>query len=87
MVVKESHLVFHVVGDEGGDHGNQAAGEDENRSTTQALVNFCENVALDSEHQSDEGNDFDHVIEMFFVGEGKRCGLTHAFLSVALSKT
>ncbi len=87
MVFEECDLVFDVVGDESGDHGNQTAGEDENGSTAKALVDFCENVALDPEHQSDEGNDFDHVIEMFFVGEGKRGGLTHAFLSESMRKT
>jgi len=83
----ESDLVFDVIGDEGGDHGNQAASEDKNGNPTKALMDFCEDVALDSEHESDQGNDFDHVVEVFFAGKGKRGGLTHTFLSESMRKT
>ena len=84
---KKCDPMFYVIRDEGRDHGNQTACEDENGSTTKALMNFAQNMALYSKHQNDERDNFDHVIEVFFAGKGKRGILTHAFLSESMKKT
>ncbi len=80
-------MVFHVVSDEGRDHGDQAARENENGEATKVFVDFGENVALNPEHQGNKGNHLNHMVEVFFAGKGKRDGLTHAFLSESRKKT
>ncbi len=87
MGFEEGHLVFDIISDESGDHRDQTAGENVDGKTTEVFVNFRENVALNSEHESYERNHLNHVVEVFFAGKWKRCGLTHAFLSENRKKT
>ncbi len=84
---QECDLMFHIISDEGRNHGNQATREDKNGSTAKIFMDFGQDIALNPEHQSDERDYFDHMIEVFFAGKGKRGGLTHAFLSESMKKT
>jgi hypothetical protein len=87
MVFKECDFVFYVVSNEGGDHENETSGEKEHGPAAKTFVNLHENVALNPEHQSDEGNYFYHVIEMFFARDLERCRLIHTSLSEVSSDT
>lgn len=87
MGLEKLDLVFDIIGDESGDHGDQAAGENENGESTEVFVDFGENVALNTKHEGNERNHLNHVVEVFFAGKCKRCRLTHAFLSESMKKT